>query len=157
MNDHEHDEKHMRTALAKARESEEMDEVPVGAVLVDGHGSVLAAAGNRVVSTHDPSGHAEMRVLRQAAEKVANYRLPGTTMYVTLEPCAMCAAALVHARVSRLVYGADDPKAGAVTSLYNIGTDARLNHVFTVSKGVLGRECGNLLKEFFRKRRAAKR
>jgi len=105
------------------------------------------------VAANDPTGHAEIRVLRQAAVRVANYRLPGTTMYVTLEPCAMCAAAMVHARVRRLVFGAADPKTGAIVSRYRIGSDGRLNHVLQVTGGILAEECGRILKEFFQKRR----
>ncbi|WP_456387676.1 nucleoside deaminase [Desulfolithobacter sp.] len=143
----------MRLAIAQAGEAAVLGEVPVGAVLVGREGKVLAAAGNNCVQAHDPAGHAEMRALRQAAEKVGNYRLPGTTMVVTLEPCAMCAAALVHARVERVVFGAYDPKAGALVSKYRIGSDGLLNHCFVITGGVLGKECGLLLKNFFRSRR----
>jgi len=147
------DEWFMRRALELAAESTGLEEVPVGALLVDGEGNILAAAGNRTVSANDPTGHAEIRVLRQAAVQLSNYRLPQTTMYVTLEPCAMCAAAMIHARIRRLVYGADDPKAGAVVSKYRIGSDGRLNHVFQVTGGVLADECGQVLRDFFQKRR----
>lgn len=147
------DREAMRLALQKAKESAAEGEVPVGAVLLDSDGSVLSAAGNRTVSAHDPAGHAEIRALREGARLVGNYRLPGTSLFVTLEPCAMCAAALVHARVARLVFGAVDPKAGAVVSRYEIGTDGQLNHRFEVTGGVLEEECGQLLKDFFRKRR----
>lgn len=147
------DEWYMQRALELAEESSGLEEVPVGALLVDGEGSIVAAAGNRTVSTADPTGHAEIRVLREAAARLSNYRLPGTTLYVTLEPCAMCAAAMVHARIRRLVYGADDLKTGAVVSRYRIGSDGRLNHVFQVTRGVLAEDCGRLLREFFQKRR----
>ncbi len=143
----------MRLAIVRAGEAAAMGEVPVGAVLVGREGDILAAAGNNCIQAHDPSGHAEMRALRQAAEKIGNYRLPGTTMVVTLEPCAMCAAALVHARVERVVFGAHDPKAGALVSKYRIGSDGLLNHCFVITGGVLGKECGQLLKNFFRSRR----
>ena len=143
----------MLVALARAKESAGKGEVPVGAVLVDSDGNLLASAGNETVCVHDPVGHAEIRVLRMASEKMGNYRLPGTTLYVTLEPCAMCAAAMVHARIHRLVFGATDPKAGAVVSKYNIGNDGRLNHSFTVTGRVMEDECGQLLKDFFQKRR----
>jgi tRNA(adenine34) deaminase len=147
------DEWFMRRALEMAEKSSGRNEVPVGAVLVDEAGNILAAAGNSTVSSHDPAGHAEIRVLRLAAGRLANYRLPGTTMYVTLEPCAMCAAAMVHARIRRLVYGAADPKTGAVVSKYRIGSDGLLNHVLLVTGGVLAAECGHVLKNFFQKRR----
>lgn len=143
----------MQIALEKARESAEKGEVPVGAVLVAGNGNMLASAGNDTVLAHDPVGHAEIRVLRMASQKVENYRLPGSTLYVTLEPCAMCAAAMVHARIHRLVFGATDPKTGAVVSKYAIGSDGRLNHSFSVTSGVLEDECGQLLRDFFQKRR----
>lgn len=143
----------MEAALACARESAAIEEVPVGAVLVDTNGNIIAARGNNCIAANDPAGHAEIRTLRQAARRSGNYRFPDTTMYVTLEPCAMCAAALVHARVKRVVFGADDPKSGAVHSQYNIGTDGKLNHVFLVTSGVLKEECSALLKNFFKKRR----
>ena len=143
----------MCIALEKAKESAEKGEVPVGAVLVANNGKLLASAGNETVFAHDPVGHAEIRVLRMASERVKNYRLPGSTLYVTLEPCAMCAAAMVHARIRRLVFGATDPKTGAIVSKYNIGTDGFLNHSFSVTAGVLEDECGQLLRDFFKKRR----
>lgn len=143
----------MQEAIVCAQAAANMDEVPVGAVLIDAHGRIVAACGNNCVSALDPVGHAEIRTLREAARRVGNYRFPGMTMYVTLEPCAMCAAALVHARVKRVVYGATDPKAGALHSRYTIGTDGKLNHVFSVTSGVMARECGALLTNFFRKRR----
>lgn len=141
------------TALARAEESAAKGEVPVGAVLVAADGSLLASAGNETVCTHDPVGHAEIRVLRMASEKLGNYRLPETTLYVTLEPCAMCAAAMVHARIARLVFGATDPKTGAVVSKYRIGNDGLLNHSFGVTGGVMQEECARLLRDFFQKRR----
>ncbi|HBI14188.1 MAG TPA: tRNA-specific adenosine deaminase [Desulfobulbaceae bacterium] len=144
----------MGIALEVAREAETEQEVPVGAVLVDSEGKIIAAAGNRIVSGHDPTGHAEIRVLRAAASRLGNYRLPGTTLYVTLEPCAMCAAAMVHARIRRLVFGAGDPKAGAVVSKYRLGSDGLLNHSFLVTGGVLAEECSLLLQNFFQMRRS---
>ena len=147
------DSEFMKIALRLAKGSAEKGEVPVGAILVNSNGDVLASAGNETVLAHDPVGHAEIRVLRMASERVENYRLPGTTLYVTLEPCAMCAAAMVHARVNRLVFGATDSKTGAVVSKYNIGSDGRLNHTFSVTSGVLEDECGRLLRDFFQKRR----
>lgn len=146
----------MRIALQAARAAGHEDEVPVGAVLVDSGGRVVATAGNRIVKGHDPTGHAEIRVLRAAAAHFGNYRLNGTTLYVTLEPCAMCAAAMVHARIRRLVFGAVDPKAGAVVSKYRLGSDGLLNHSFQVSGGVLAAECGQLLRDFFQRRRGEK-
>lgn len=147
------DETYMKIAIAKATESAASNEVPVGAVIVDADGNVLAAAGNEIICNNDPVGHAEIIVLRMAADIKKNYRLPGTTMYVTLEPCAMCAAAMVHARISRLVFGAWDPKTGGVVSKYEIGQDDLLNHTFTVTAGVLEEECRQVLREFFQKRR----
>jgi len=143
----------MRLALDLAKLSGAAGEVPVGAVLADAGGMLLAGSGNNTVSACDPTGHAEIRVLREAAARVGNYRLTGTTLYVTLEPCAMCAAAMVHARIERVVYGALDPKTGAIASRYRIGTDRELNHVFRVTGGVLAEECGAVLQDFFQKRR----
>lgn len=143
----------MELALAEAHAAAARGEVPVGAVLVDELGNVLAQDGNRVIEQCDPAGHAELVVLRDAALRQANYRLPGTTLYVTLEPCAMCAGAMIHARIARLVYGAADPKSGAVHSLMQLGDDRRLNHRFVVCGGILAAECGQLLREFFRQRR----
>ncbi len=146
----------MEQAIAQARLAAAAGEVPVGALLVDRDGVVLAASGNNCVAASDPTGHAEVRVLRAAAARVGNYRLPGTTLYVTLEPCAMCAAAMVIARIDRLVFGATDPRAGGVGSVYAIGIDGRLNHRFHVTGGVLAEPCGDLLRDFFRSRRKAR-
>jgi tRNA(adenine34) deaminase len=143
----------MGMALDQARAAGGQGEVPVGALLTDAGGRVIAAAGNNCIGLHDPTGHAEMHVLRAAATALGNYRLPGTTMYVTLEPCAMCAAAMVNARVTRVVFGAADPKAGGLVSVYGIGTDGRLNHGFDVTGGIRAEECRSLLREFFKKRR----
>lgn len=143
----------MARALAEARAAARRGEVPVGALLVAEGGEVLAAAGNRTIADHDPSAHAEIVVLRQAAAALVNHRLPGTTLYVTLEPCVMCVGALIQARIARLVYGASDPKAGAVASLFQLAADPRLNHRFAVQGGVLAAECGHLLRDFFRQRR----
>ena len=147
------DQEYMQIALTRADESGARGEVPVGAVLVDELGNIIASAGNIIVCSNDPVGHAEILTLRKAAEKIGNYRLPDTTMYVTLEPCAMCAAAMVHARIKRLVFGATDPKTGAVLSKYGIGSDGLLNHSFSVTGGVMEKECGQLLRDFFQKRR----
>lgn len=147
------DAHYMELALTQAKLAAERGEVPVGAVLVDGEGVVLASDGNRPIEYHDPTAHAEMVVLRRAGERLANYRLSGTTIYVTIEPCVMCAGALVHARVSRVVYGADDPKAGGMVSRYQVGRDGLLNHDLQVEGGVLGSECAALLKSFFQLKR----
>jgi len=149
----EHDYQMMGRALVQARQSAEAGEVPVGAVVISSDGEILAEAGNNCIAAADPSGHAEMRALRQAALVANNYRLPGATVYVTLEPCPMCAALLVHARISRLVFGAIDPKGGGVLSKYRIGNDGQLNHQFSVTAGVCAEECGRLLQGFFQSRR----
>jgi len=144
----------MELALLEASRAAERGEVPVGAVLVGSDGTLLAADGNRCIELADPTAHAEILVLRQAGRLLANYRLTGTTLYVTLESCAMCAAALVHARVERVVYGAQDPKSGALASVYAIGSDGRLNHRLAVCGGILAEESAELLQSFFRRRRA---
>jgi tRNA(adenine34) deaminase len=143
----------MRAALRAARAAGERGEVPVGAVLVDPKGEVLATASNAPIERHDPTAHAEILALRAGGEKVGNYRLPGATLYVTLEPCAMCASALVHARIARLVIGARDPKNGACGSVVDLVRDARANHQIDVVEGILAAEASALLKEFFRERR----
>ena len=147
-----HDDFWMGRALTQARAAAQRGEVPVGAVLIGAEG-VLAEAGNGPIGQHDPTAHAEILVLREGANKRGNYRLSGTTLYVTLEPCLMCMGALLHARVDRLVYGAVDPKSGAADSLYSIGRDGRLNHSLAVTGGVLAAECGELLRTFFQNRR----
>jgi len=143
----------MSRALVQARLAAAAGEVPVGAVVLGADGIILAEAGNNCVTRSDPSGHAEMVALRLAALAVNNYRLPGVTVYVTLEPCAMCAALMVHARIGRLVFGSLDPKAGAIVSKYRIGSDGLLNHSFLVTSGILADECSDLLRTFFRNRR----
>ena len=147
----------MALALDYAARAAGQGEVPVGAVLVDVGGHLLAAAHNTPVQDHDPSAHAEMRVLRQAARSRQNYRLTGTTLYVTLEPCVMCVGALLHARVARLVYGAPDPKAGAVESLYQLLKDDRFNHRVMPQGGLLAEPSATLLRDFFQARRRGKR
>ncbi len=142
----------MRLAIDAANRAAATGEVPVGAVLVQ-DGEILAAAGNSPISNSDPTGHAEIRAIRMAAAKLNNYRLVGTTLYVTLEPCLMCMGAIIHARIQRLVYGATDSKGGAVISLYPIGEDRRFNHKVEISGGILGEECGMILRDFFRQRR----
>ncbi|MCI5124536.1 MAG: nucleoside deaminase [Candidatus Electrothrix sp. AR5] len=143
----------MGKAIELAVGAASINEVPVGAVLVDRDHTLVAGAGNNCIQAHDPTGHAEIHTLRAAAEKLKNYRLPATTMYVTLEPCPMCAAAMIQARVERVVFGATDPKGGGVQSLYSIGNDGKLNHSFVVVGGVRAEECAALLKDFFRRRR----
>jgi len=146
------DEQYMRLALEAAREAERAGEVPVGAVVVIGD-RVVAHAANRTITECDPTAHAEIIALRAAAKELGNYRLAGATLYVTLEPCAMCAGALVQARVERLVYGADDPKGGAVRTCFAILDHPQLNHRVEVTPGVLAEECAALLQGFFASRR----
>jgi len=147
------DEYWMVLALQQARDAGDQGEVPVGAALV-GKNRLLATAGNSPIRLADPSAHAEILVIRQAAQLLGNYRLPETTLYVTIEPCIMCMGALIQARISRLVYGAADPKTGAAISLYAIGCDPRLNHTVVVTGGVLADQCAALLKNFFKERRS---
>lgn len=148
------DELHMRRALELAACAEAEGEVPVGAVLVGSDGRVLAEAWNRPISLSDPAGHAEILALRAAGQALGNYRLPGATLFVTLEPCAMCAGAIVHARIARLVYGAADPRAGAAGSVFSLLDSPSLNHRVEVTAGVLAEPCGRMLRDFFRARRA---
>jgi tRNA(adenine34) deaminase len=148
------DERWMREAIGAAREAATRGEVPVGACVVGGDGELLALAGNRTRTDCDPTAHAEVLALREAARKVGNYRLTGAVVYSTVEPCAMCAGALVQARVKRLVYGARDEKAGAVESVFRVCDASSLNHRMGLTSGVLERECRALMQEFFRSRRA---
>jgi tRNA(adenine34) deaminase len=143
----------MRQALACAREAEVLGEVPVGAVIADGGGAVIARAANAPIARHDPTAHAEMLALRAAGRTLGNYRLPGCVLYVTLEPCAMCVGALVHARVARIVYGAPDPKTGACGSAFDLASSSKMNHRIEVTGGVLAEESAALLKQFFAARR----
>ena len=152
----ERDLKFMQRALELAQEAAERGEVPVGALIAEGD-TIVAESGNSKETAFDPLGHAEIRAIQAAASKLGRWRLTGCTLYVTLEPCVMCAGALVHSRVDRVVYGARDPKAGAVESLYQILSDARLNHRPEVSSGVMADECGEILKQFFAARRQSKR
>jgi tRNA(adenine34) deaminase len=142
----------MELALVEARSSSEAGEVPIGALLVH-EGAVLARSGNRTIRDNDPTAHAEMVVIREAARLLGNYRLAGTTLYVSLEPCAMCAGAIVQARIPRLVYAADDPKGGAFRSCFDILTHPRLNHQVNVISGVLAQDSASLLQAFFSSRR----
>ncbi len=142
----------MDLAIAQARLAESAGEVPVGAVLVDATGSVIASGFNQPISSSDPTAHAELAVLREAARKLANYRLSGTTLVVTVEPCLMCAGALVNARVARVVYGAREPKWGAFESVLRL-QELNLNHQVEVVSGVREKECGEIMRTFFRSRR----
>lgn len=146
------DEHYMRLALDEARAALRSAEVPVGAVLVQGT-RVLARGHNGPIAQRDPTAHAEILAVRAGARVLDNYRLPGTVLYVTIEPCAMCMGALVHARVERLVYGASDPRAGAAGSVFDLARDSRLNHRLEVTGGVLEAECRAILQEFFQGRR----
>jgi tRNA(adenine34) deaminase len=142
----------MAMALEEAKRAASAGEVPVGAVMVM-NGNVLARGGNRTIRDCDPTAHAEIVVLREAARAVVNYRLAETTLYVTIEPCSMCAGAMIQARIARLVYGADDPKGGAVRSCFEVLSNARLNHQVEVTAGVLAAECAGVLQSFFASRR----
>jgi tRNA(adenine34) deaminase len=147
------DEQWMRQALNAARRGEQSGEVPVGAVLVGSDGALLATAANAPIALSDPTAHAEILALREAARRLGHYRLEGATLYCTLEPCPMCAGALVHARIRRLVFGARDLRFGGVRSKFQIADSGLLNHSVTVEEGVLGAECTSLLVEFFKSRR----
>ena len=147
------DEAAMRLALAQAQVAGAAGEVPVGAIVVDAKGAVIGAGFNRTISDHDPSAHAEIVALRQAAAHLQNYRLPGASLFVTLEPCAMCMGAMLHARLDRVVYGATDPKMGACGSVLDLPALRQLNHQTSVVGGLLADECGALLRGFFRERR----
>ena len=143
----------MELALECAGEAEVRGEVPVGAVIADATGAVVARAANAPIARNDPTAHAEMLALRAAGRALGNYRLPGCVLYVTLEPCTMCVGALVHARVARIVYGAADPKTGACGSVFELAASPKMNHQIEVTGGVLAEECGALLKRFFEARR----
>jgi tRNA(adenine34) deaminase len=142
----------MQRAIAEAKAAQEAGEVPVGAAIVK-HGELISVGQNRNLRDHDPSAHAEIVALRAAGARLGNHRLEGCELYVMIEPCAMCAGALVHARLKRLVYGAKDPKAGAVESVLNVLNHPRLNHRMEITAGVLQQECADILKAFFRSRR----
>lgn len=148
----EHDLKWMQHAVDLAYQAQAIGEVPVGAVLVEGD-EVVGEGFNTLIRDHDPSAHAEMTAIRNAARRLGNYRLPGTTLYVTLEPCAMCAGAIVQARIARVVYGADDPRSGAARSVFCILDNPALNHRCEVVSGVLASESSAMLRDFFRARR----
>ncbi len=146
----------MRLALEQARLAEQINEVPVGAVLVH-EGKVIGTGFNRSIIDHDPSAHAEIGAIRAAGKQLKNYRFPGTTLYVTLEPCSMCAGFLVHSRIEHLVFGAEDLKTGACGSIMDLSQHMQLNHQFKVTGGILKEECGSLLSAFFARRRAEKK
>ena len=145
---------YMELALAQAQKAGQMNEIPVGALLVAQSGDILSADHNRVIALADPTAHAEILSLRSAAQKISNYRLLNTTLYVTIEPCLMCMGAIIHARVTRVVFGAPDPKWGAGGSLYNFTMDNRLNHQPQMVRGICEDECKALLQDFFRKKRS---
>jgi tRNA(adenine34) deaminase len=153
----ETDEFWMRRAIEAAREAERLDEVPIGACLIDAGGELLAAAGNRTINHFDPTAHAEILVLREASSRIGNYRLTGSTIYTTIEPCAMCAGALVNSRVKRLVYGAKDERFGAVDTHFRICDSPFLNHQIEITAGVLADDCRKLMQDFFRKKRENKK
>lgn len=146
------DEQFIQHAIKLAKRAELEGEVPVGAVIVK-DGEVVAEGWNRPIANHDPTAHAEIQVIRAASTKLNNYRLPNTTLYVTLEPCLMCMGAIIHARIERVVYGASDHRAGAVESVYTIPQDRKLNHHVDIEGGLMADECAQLLKDFFRQRR----
>ena len=146
------DQQYMRMAIEQAQLAAQSGEVPVGAVLVK-DGQVISKAFNKPIANHDPSAHAEMLALREAALAEENYRIPGSTLYVTLEPCAMCSGAMLHARIDRVVYGASDPKTGAAGSVLDIFASKQINHQTSVEGGIMSEECGQLLPDFFKGRR----
>ena len=147
------DEDYMRAAMALAREAGANDEVPVRAVVVL-NGEIVGRGFNQPIGRHDPTAHAEIMALRDAGARLGNYRLPGCELYVTLEPCAMCAGAIMHARIARVVYGAGDPKTGVAGSVVDLFAEPRLNHHATIERGLLGEECGRMLSSFFAARRS---
>lgn len=147
------DTEYMELALALARSAAAQGEVPVGAIVVSDDGAVIAEASNAPIATHDPTAHAEIVALREAGRSMKNYRLPGTSLYVTLEPCPMCAGAVVHARVERVVFGAEDSRSGACGSVFDLVGASELNHQVEVTGGVLAEESTRLLQDFFSERR----
>lgn len=150
------DEAYMKTALALAERASEAGEVPIGAVVVY-QGRIIGEGFNQTITTLDPSAHAEMVAIREAAKTIGNYRLVDCTLYVTIEPCSMCVGLLVHSRISRLVFGATEPKAGAVCSASRVQEQAHFNHQFTIDSGVLAAECSAIMSRFFRERRERKK
>lgn len=150
------DLRYMTEALELAREGWKLGEVPVGAVVVR-DGAVIGRGFNHPIAAHDPTGHAEVMALRDAARNAGNYRLPGCTLYVTIEPCAMCAGAIFHARIARVVYGAPEPKTGAAGSVVDLFAEARLNHHAEIVGGVMAEQCGGLVSAFFAEKRKAQK
>lgn len=149
----ETDEFWMRSAITEAVEAERRGEIPIGACLIAADGNILASAGNRTITLSDPTAHAEILTLRAAAAKIGNYRLTDTTLYTTIEPCAMCAGALVNARIKRLVFGAKDERFGAVESVFRLCDTSSLNHRIEITKDVLAEDCKRLMQDFFRQKR----
>jgi tRNA(adenine34) deaminase len=149
----EQDEFWMRKAIEAAEIARNLNEVPIGACLIDARNELLAVAGNRTITASDPTAHAEILVLREAAAKIGNYRLTETTLYTTIEPCAMCAGALVNARIKRLVFGAHDTRFGAVESVFHLCSSGSLNHQIEIASGVSADECRELMQSFFREKR----
>lgn len=156
-NQHDIDRHWMSAALDLARRAADNGEVPVGAVLVDSDNQIIGRGWNQPISSCDPTAHAEVMALRDGAKQVGNYRLPNTTLYVTIEPCAMCAGALIHARIQRLVFAATEPKAGAVVSQAQMLSQAHNNHRVEVCQGMMAEEAGQLVSDFFANRRAEKK
>ena len=152
----DNDEKWMQIAVHMAREAAKLGEVPIGAVMVGTDGKILSSGSNRTITDTDPTAHAEILVVRNAAMRLGNYRLTGTTLYTTIEPCVMCAGALVNARISRLVYGAADERFGAVDTKFGLCTSPDLNHRIDITSGIMADKCRALMQEFFRSRRGAK-
>jgi len=142
----------MREALSEARKAESEDEVPIGAVVLLNE-KIIGRGHNRPIREHDPTAHAEIIALRQATHNIANYRLPGSVLIVTIEPCVMCVGAMIQARIEELIYGAADPKSGAVKSCYQMADENKLNHKIQVTSGILEEECGSLMSSFFASRR----
>ncbi len=156
MIEREQDEKFMRMALEEAQQAGQKGEIPVGALLVK-KDQVLARAHNRCIELNDPTAHAEILALRRAGQRLGNYRLNATVMYVTIEPCPMCVSAMIHGRISRLIFGASEPKFGAIESKFKLLRQNGFNHHFEVTRGVLETECAEVLRSFFKKRRASKK
>ncbi len=150
------DDEWMRHALTLAHKAADLGEVPVGAVLVK-EGQLISEGWNQPIMNHDPTAHAEIMAIRNAAQSIENYRLPGTTLYITIEPCSMCAGAIIHSRISRVVFGASEPRAGAAGSVINLLQNEQFNHQTELTSGVLADECSQILKDFFARRRAVKR
>lgn len=150
--DHSH---YMKMALEEAVRARNQDEVPIGAVIVDSEGVLVSKAHNETVARHDPTAHAEMLAIRKAGAQVGNYRLLGTSLYVTVEPCVMCMGAVIHARISRVVFGAPDPKWGALGSIYDFSQEIRFNHRPEIVAGILADQCRRLMRDFFAQKRKA--